>query len=217
MRVALFGGTFDPIHCGHLAAARAAREALRLDQVHFIPSGRPPHRRDGITGYEHRYTMVALACAGEPAFVPSLIERPEAAARQRVHYSILTVRRFSRRLGPDDRLFFIIGADAFLEFRTWRKWRELLNATDFIVISRPGFPLERIPEVLPREVRRGEAEPAAPLYEIPLRRTSVWVLAGVEQPVSATEIRRRAAAGKSIAGLAPPPVAEYILKTGLYT
>ena len=216
MRIALFGGTFDPIHCGHLAAARAARDALRLDQVHFIPSGRPPHRRDEITCYEHRYTMVALACAGEPAFVPSLLETPQAA-RHRVHYSILTVRRFRRRLGKDDRLFFIIGADAFLEFRTWRKWRELLNATDFVVISRPGFPLESIPEVLPRDMRRREVRPVLPLYEIPLRRTSVWVLAGVEQPVSATDIRQRAAAGKSIAGLVPPAVADYILKLGLYS
>lgn len=114
MKVALFGGTFDPIHCGHLSAARAAREILGLDRVYFVPSGRPPHRtRQRLSAFEHRYAMVALACNGDPSFISCDAESPSVRG---VHYSIRTVRRFRKRLAPADHLFFIIGADAFLEF-----------------------------------------------------------------------------------------------------
>lgn len=215
MNVALFGGTFDPIHCGHLSAARAARERFALDRVYFIPAGRPPHRPgDHLTPFEHRYAMVALACAGEPAFVPSLAESP---SRRGVHYSIQTVRRFRRELGAADRLFFLIGADAFLELRTWRQWRSLLDSADFVIVSRPGFLLSRVAQVLPADLLRGPLASGAGLAEgFRLRRTTVWVLSGVWEPVSATEVRRRARSRKSLAGLVPPVVAEYIVRQQLY-
>ncbi len=215
MNVALFGGTFDPIHCGHLSAARAARERFELDRVYFIPAGRPPHRLGNrLTAFEHRYAMVALACAGEPAFVPSLAESP---ARRGVHYSIETVRRFRRELGARARLFFLIGADAFLELPSWRQWRALLDRANFLIVSRPGFPLERVAQVLPAELVRGRtANGPVQAQGFRLRQTTAWVLADVWEPVSATEVRRRASKGESLTGLAPPLVADYITQQRLY-
>ncbi len=220
MNVALFGGTFDPIHCGHLSAARAARDLFSLDCVHFIPAGRPPHRGRGpLTAFAHRYAMVALACAGERGFAASLAEAPSGRPGK-VNYSIDTVRRFRRPLAPSDRLFFIVGADAFLDFRTWRDWRRLLNAADFLIVSRPGFPLDRVKQVIPGELlrdRRAGSKPAPDqVQEFRLRRTTAWLLAGVWEPVSATEVRRRARAGKSLSGLVPEAVAEYVSRQGLY-
>lgn len=237
MNIALFGGTFDPIHCGHLSAARAARDRFALDRVHFVPAGRPPHRhRERLTAYEHRYAMVALACAGEPGFCASLAESP---AHRGASYSIRTVRRFRRQLAATDRLFFLAGADAFLELRSWREWRPLLGLVNFLVISRPGFPLHKVAQVIPPDLLRaggaGQGGPALPartgapdsgtpgatgsdfeVREFPLRRSCAWVLTGVWEPVSATEVRRRAREGKSLAGLVPPGVADYIAKQQLY-
>ena len=146
MNIGLFGGTFDPVHSGHLAAARSACERFALDRVYFIPAGAPPHKSRHAS-FEHRYAMVALACAGEPRFVPSPVEAP---APGRPSYSILTVRRFRRELGPGAELYFLIGADAFLDIRSWQQWRALLDAAHFLVISRPGFDLAQVETVLPR-------------------------------------------------------------------
>ena len=216
MNVALFGGTFDPIHCGHLSAARAARKRFALDFIYFIPAGRPPHRVcDRLTRFEHRYAMVALACAGQPGFLPSLAESPSTRG---VNYSIRTVRRFRRELGPADRLFFLIGVDAFLEFRTWRQWRQLLDSANFLIVSRPGFPLQRVEQVFPPELLCGRSAAPGPgeVEEFRLRRTSAWVLPGVRESVSGTEARRRARSRQSLAGLAPSVVAEYITQQRLY-
>ena len=110
LRLGLFGGTFDPIHNGHLAVARAARRRFRLDRVYFVPCGRPPHKdRPGLSDFLHRFTLVALACAGEPGFVPSLLEAgPDLGGRRR-SYSIDTVRRLRRRYGPRARIYFLLG------------------------------------------------------------------------------------------------------------
>lgn len=238
MNIALFGGTFDPIHCGHLSAARAARHHFALDQIHFIPAGRPPHRQgDEVTAFEHRYAMVALACAGEPAFVPSLAEAP---SRRGPSYSITTVRKFRRQLGAADRLFFIVGVDAFLEIKTWRQWRSLLTGANFLIVSRPGFPLRRVAQVFPADLlleRRAVAAGSGrvnrplpggvnpplrrqgtlqPIEEFHLRGSTASVLSGVWVPVSATEVRRRARHRKDLAELVPEPVAEYIAKQHLY-
>ncbi len=237
MKVALFGGTFDPIHGGHLSAARAARDIFSLDRVHFVPAGRPPHRRrQPLSPFEHRYAMVALACAGEPGFVPSLVEAPAARG---VHYSIRTVKRVRRTLSRSDELFFIVGADAFLEFRTWWQWRALLNAVNLIIVSRPGFDLEAVRHVIPAELIRRDAGQAGavPLrgtgpeargrwrrrpavagnvHEVRLLRTTAHILAGVMQPVSATEVRGLARDGGDFSHLVPPSVADYIRKQHLY-
>lgn len=217
MNVGLLGGTFDPVHCGHLAVARAARDRFALDRVYFVPAGRPPHRgHSRLTPYEHRYAMVALACAGEPNFVPSAAEGP---SRRGPSYSIHTVRRFRRELGTDTRLFFIVGADAFLEFRTWRQWRQLLAAAVFVIASRPGFSLDQIRRVFPKEdLRFSRPSPGSQqVTEFVLRDDSAWVMTDLASEVSGTDVRRRGRARETLAGLVPEVVAEYIAKESLYS
>jgi nicotinate-nucleotide adenylyltransferase len=222
--IALLGGAFDPIHVGHLAVARAALRRFRLDAVHFLPSGRPPHKpEEELSAFEHRYAMVALACAGEPRFVPSLAEA-DISGSGRFFYTIDTVRRYRRQLaGTETRLYFITGADAFLQIRTWKEYRALLDACDFIVAHRPGFGIDAVADVIPPELL---ARPAAEAKQrtgsaaregsIALRRTTVHMLRTVSSKVSSTEIRRRRKKGQSIRGLVPARVADYIEKQALY-
>lgn len=205
-RIGLFGGTFDPIHNGHLAVARAARRRFRLDHIYFVPCGRPPHKdRLGLSDYLHRFVMVALACAGEPGFRPSPVEGgPDLRGRRR-SYSIDTVRRLSRRYGPGARLYFLLGVDAFLYLPTWKKFRWLVQLCDFIVAARPGFAWSRARRVLP-VVERARAGARQPVHFLPEVRVAV----------SATAIRRAARGGRGLRGQVPPAVADYIEKMGLY-
>ena len=214
MNIAIFGGTFDPIHSGHLRAARAAARRFRLDRILFIPSGTPPHKiRDRLTPFAHRYAMVALACGGDRRFEPSLLEAPKRDGRP--HYSIETVRRLKRRLGPRDRIFFLIGADAFLDLPHWKQFRKLFDLVNFIVVSRPGFRNGEIWKALPPEqvAARGKRSASQPIR---LRRTTVYVLSGVNSPVASHEIRQAVKAGRSVTGLVPPLVEQYISKEALY-
>jgi nicotinate-nucleotide adenylyltransferase len=223
--IALFGGVFDPIHSGHLAVARAAVRRFRLDAVHFIPTSRPPHKTLGtITPFAHRYAMTALACAGYRRFFPSLAEA-DASGTGRFFYTIDTVRRFRRQLaGRPTRLYFITGADAFLQIRTWKDYQALLDSCNFIVAHRPGFPVDRLAEVIPAELLARQRSSAMPLAQkagragavIALRRTKVHVLQTVSSDVSSTEIRLRRKQGRSIRGLVPPLVEEYMEKQALY-
>ncbi len=212
MNVALFGGTFDPVHSGHLAAARAAMKTFRLDQIHFVPSSVPPHKRNRpLTEFAHRYAMVALACAGVPQFFPSLMEAP-GANDSHPNYSIVTVRKTAAALAPGDRLYFLIGADAFREIAEWHEPVALLDSCDFIIASRPGFAIREIQAVIPAELRGGEATETS----LALRRTCVHLLNTVEADISSSAIRRLASEGKPLAGLVPDGVAEYIQKAGLF-
>ena len=130
MRIAIFGGTFDPVHSAHLEMARRAADQYRLDRVLFIPAGNPPHKHADAS-YEDRYRMVELACAADPRFVASRIE--EGAGKS---YSIDTIERvMAANTGA---LFFIIGSDAFAEIQTWRRWEDVIRAVEFIVVARPG-------------------------------------------------------------------------------
>jgi nicotinate-nucleotide adenylyltransferase len=213
MNIALFGGTFDPIHAGHVQAARAAAGEFRLDQVLFIPTGKPPHKHgDRLTSFPQRYGMVVLACAGDARLVPSLLEAPTPEGKP--CYSIDTVRKVRRSLHKSDRLFFLIGVDAFLELPNWKEYRRLLDLVDFIVVSRPGFDANEIRKVVPEEMTRsgGAGRPDM----IRLRRSTLHVLRGVHMPVASHDIREAIAAGRSVTGLVPPLVEEYILKEGLY-
>ena len=218
-KIALFGGSFDPIHVGHLAVARAAQRRFQLDEVHFIPSGRPPHKhRHILAPFPHRFAMVALACADHPHFVASLAEAgPDLSGRQ-VFYSLETVRHFRRVFHqPGDRLFFILGADSFLEIPTWKEYEALLNSCDFIVASRPGFRTDALRLVIPPELLGRPAPGARPdSRSIALRRTTVRLLDTVTSHVSATEVRRRQRHGQPIHGLVPVRVEEYIGKQALY-
>lgn len=220
-RIALFGGSFDPIHDGHLAAATAAQRRFHLDAVHFIPSGRPPHKaRHELAPYLHRYAMVSLACAEHLHFVASDAEAgPEGSGRQ-VHYSVDTVRHFRHEFGrAHDHLYFLLGVDAFLEIPTWKSYETLLNSCDFIVVSRPGFRMAPLRLVIPPELlARPDASRSSPdPRTIALRKSSVYLLDTVSSSVCSTEVRRRVHHGQSIHGLVPARVEEYIFKQALYT
>ena len=214
MNIALFGGTFDPIHTGHLKAARAAARRFRLNRILFVPSGNPPHKiGNHLTPFEHRFAMVSLACAEDPRFVPSLLEAPTASGRPQ--YSIATIRKKRRLLKRSDKLFFLIGVDAFLDLPHWKSYREILELVDFIVVSRPGYPNRKIAETVPPSMIRRTAH-GADKRAIHLRRSVVHIVRGIDAPVASSDIRDAVSAGRRLAGLVPPLVEEYIRKEGLY-
>src|SRR5579863_5027264 len=152
MNIGLFGGTFDPVHRGHLALARAARERCKLSRILFVPANIPPHKqREPLSAFAHRYAMVALATAQEKGFEPSLVEAPEDAdaarprkggkekAREEApNYTIDTVKRLKRMFKKSDRLFLLMGIDAFDEIAKWHQAEELFRECEFVVASRPG-------------------------------------------------------------------------------
>lgn len=195
MNAAIFGGTFDPVHRGHLAVARAAARRFRLDRIYFVPADLPPHKqKKPITPFLDRYAMLALALAGEERFVASAAEY--AAGARRPNYTILTVARFRRLLKRGDRLYLLVGADQFRDLGTWYRARALVRVVEIIVATRPGAPLAEGWKKLPVGARVSVLE--------------------TREPVSATAIRRRAARGRPLGRLVPPAVADYIRKTGLY-
>lgn len=187
MRLAIFGGTFDPIHQAHLTIAQKAVECFHLDRVLLVPAAHPPHK-SGVThtAYEHRLRMAELACQGRPHLEVSRLE--EGTER---NFSIDTIQRVKAQLASGDELFFLIGADAFAEIRTWRRWQSVAAAVRFLVVSRPGVS-----------------------YSIPSE-ASVERLDSVELPISSSQIRRALAAGQR-PGEVPPAVLQYILEWGLY-
>ncbi len=240
MNIALFGGTFDPVHRGHLAIARAARERFDLRTIYFIPADIPPHKqKTPVSAFEHRYCMVALATAGEKGFVSSLLEAPpryqnvvrfrDNAERHARHdaepggpsYSIDTVRRVRQTLPRSARLFFLIGIDAFREIATWREPLALFREVEFIVASRPGFSLAEVAKSLPEPLRpRQEAmtvfKKAPARGDLVLPGATIHLLEGVTVRVSATDIRKAARGKRPLARYVGEPVAEYIRKQGLY-
>ena len=212
MKIALFGGTFDPVHSGHIAAARAAQEAFSLDQILFIPARIPPHKRTRhLTAFPHRHAMVALACAGIAGFVPSILES-RGVGEGEPNYSIVTVRRMLSQLSAGDEMYFLIGADAFLEIGTWKEPVALLDSTNFIIVSRPGFAIARAVEVLPEELKPQQISDQC----IQLRRSCLHLLRTVEADISSSRIRELASQGKSLGGMVPAAVEEYIHKLSLY-
>lgn len=187
MKIAIFGGTFDPIHSAHLTVAREAAHQFALDRVLFIPAAHPPHKTEStIASYEDRYRMVALACAGEPNFEASRLEEGD-----RKSYSILTIQRLRATLSPGDELYFIIGADAFAEIVSWHRWRDVISETAFIVVTRPGH-----------------------RYQLP-EGARVFRLDTLALPVSSSEIRQSLASGADSAEV-PSNVLAYIRRHGLY-
>jgi len=223
-RIALFGGSFDPIHSGHLSVARAADRRFNFDEIHFIPASRPPHKlKQHLAPFPHRFAMVALACSEHPHFVPSLTEAGEDFSGSQLHYSVDTVRYFRHTFhGHGDRIFFIIGADAFLDIPMWKEYETLLGLCDFSVANRPGIGIEALrlvipPDLIVRADAKKESEARHPSQIVAqLQRTTVYLLENVASEVSATDTRRRANRAQSIHGLVPSRVEEYILKQGLY-
>jgi nicotinate-nucleotide adenylyltransferase len=222
MNVALFGGTFDPVHLGHLAVARAAASQFDLKRVYFVPAFIPPHKSvQPITAFGHRYAMVALATTGEKMFVPSLLESPEHRPQHGANYSIDTIRNFKPTLGKSDRLFFLIGIDAFLEISTWREPEALLREAEFIVVSRPGFSLADVGAALPEKLRPSEEVTKAMCKhpakgDIVLSGATIHLLEGVAEKISATQIRSAAERNRPLDKLVGGAVADYMRKQGLY-
>ncbi len=197
--IGLMGGTFDPIHMGHLVTAEEARQQFDLQHVIFVPAGIPPHKdHKTISLPEHRFMMTTLAVMSNPAFIVSRYEIDQ----QKPTYTIDTVRHFAKSQGPEPNIYFITGADAILEIFTWKDYEELLHLCTFIAVTRPGYSLEHFHETLGRNCPQMKEK--VHLIEIP-------ALA-----VSSTFIRNRVALGKTIKYLTPEPVEQYINKMELY-
>lgn len=218
MKIAFFGGTFDPVHRGHLAVARAAAEKFGLSAIYFAPADIPPHKQKRkLTDFQHRFAMLALATAEDKRFIPSLLD----AHTGRPNYSVETVRRLKSSLKDSDRLYFLIGMDAFQDISTWRQPEELLRECEFIVAARPGYSLGDVGRALPEALRPPEpvlrALSKRPAGTIELPGATIHLLEEVRERVSSTQIR--AAAQKSVKQLSryvAQPVAEYIKKEHLY-
>ncbi len=199
LNIGLMGGTFDPIHMGHLVTAEEARQQFDLDYVIFVPTGTPPHKeKEAISLPEHRYLMTSLAVMSNPSFFVSRIEIDQAEPT----FTIDTVKHFACGKDPAPEVFFITGADAILEIFTWKDYEELLQICTFIAVSRPGYSLDHFHETLDRTCP--ESKHKVHLLEIP-------ALA-----VSSTFIRERVTLSKTIKYLTPEPVEQFIKKHGLY-
>jgi nicotinate-nucleotide adenylyltransferase len=225
MNIGLFGGTFDPVHRGHLALAREAMQRCKLHNVLFVPANVPPHKLSRpLAPFAHRYAMLALATAAEKAFVPSLLEAPEDGAtskKEKPNYTIDTIRRLKQSLKNSDRLFLLIGMDAFADIAKWHQAEALFRECAFIVAGRPGYSLADIANALPQTLRpRAEVmkpfQKQAPTGDLVLPGVTIHLMGDLHQPASATAIRQAAASGKSLGKFLDPQVAEYIRKTGLY-
>lgn len=181
----LFGGTFDPIHNAHIEIARAAADRFDTAKILFVPAAHPPHKPGGaMASFEDRVRMAELACAVDPRFEVSRIEEGESRS-----YSILTIEKLkSHCFAP---LYFLIGADAFREIRTWHRWQDVVASVEFIVVTRPGA-----------------------TWEVPLG-AMVHELPGLNLPVSSSDVRRQLAEGASDVPV-PTPVLAYIREHGLY-
>jgi nicotinate-nucleotide adenylyltransferase len=219
--VALYGGSFDPVHLGHLAVARAAAKKFKLERVYFVPADvQPLKAQQRVTNFYHRYAMLALALAGEQRFLPSLLEAPEIvrASGQPASYSVETVARMRARLKSGTRLYFLIGMDAFEYIAQWRSAVELLRSVEFIIASRPGFPLEDVARALPDELHPNE-DGRRQLLEtgsLETKGVRIHLLPDVNEDVSATAIRQAALHGDGLEALVPQAVAAYIAKLNLY-
>ena len=228
MNIGLFGGTFDPVHRGHLALARAAMERCKLHRIYFVAANLPPHKqRQSHTPFAHRFAMLALATAAEKAFVPSLLEAPEENATSRKdrvekpNYTINTVLRLKQSFKNSDTLFLLVGMDAFAEIAQWHKAEALFRECEFIVAGRPGYSLADVANALPESLRP-RAEVTRPFHkqavmgDLVLPGVRLHLISDLHQPASATAIRQAAAAGKALGRFLDPAVAEYIKKVGLY-
>lgn len=198
-RLGVMGGTFDPIHYGHLVAAAAAAEEFALEQVVFVPAGQPPHKQpEAVSDSGHRYLMTVLATVANERFTVSRvdIDRPGPS------YTVDTLAELHRRYTSDTELYFITGADAMLQILQWKDGASLFELCHFIAATRPGYGLSRLKSVL---------GPIADRFADRIHPLQVPALA-----ISSTDIRRRVREGRSARYLLPDPVWHYIMKNGLY-
>jgi nicotinate-nucleotide adenylyltransferase len=208
-RIGLLGGTFDPIHCGHLDAAGAADAALGLSELWAVPSHIPPHRTQPDASGYHRFAMVALAIAGRPRWRASDIELIDAAPS----FTSATLGRLHDAGYAPTELFFIVGADAFADIAGWRDYPAVVDRAHFVVISRSGLTVTELSHRLPALAPRMTTPSSSALR---LHTPAIFLIDAVTADVSSTMIRSRCAAGQPIAGLVPAAVEQYIQQQGLY-
>jgi nicotinate-nucleotide adenylyltransferase len=202
MTLGLLGGTFDPIHNGHVAAAAAAQRALGLDAITLIPSHIPPHRHDpvGATS-EQRFEMTRLAASEHPGWSASRIELD----REGPSFTYDTLVTLSEGGSKSTQIFFITGADAFAEIATWSRYPAVLDLANFVVVSRPGITLDSLRARVPSA------------FDRPSALTRVILVDAPTPDISSTDIRRRVRAGESLSGVVPDSVARYIAAHRLYS
>ena len=212
-RVGILGGTFDPVHYGHLAVAEAVRRALALSSILFVPAFLPPHKPTyAISAFAHRAAMLELAVAGEAGFFVSRLE----AQRVGPSFSIDTLKALRGLLGPEAELFFITGMDAFAEIHTWKANRELLDHASFVVIGRPDHCQQSCGQTVAANF------PGYTFVEVHGRwqgkpgQGAIYPVAMAPIKVSSTEIREAIRQGRSVRELVPASVADYIEAQGLY-
>ena len=211
-RLGIQGGTFDPIHYGHLRLAEEVGETLNLEHVYLIPAALPPHKgQRKVSPFQHRLEMTRIASAESPLLKVLDLE----ARREGFSYSIETLKTFHRMVQPDLDLHFVLGMDAFLEIETWKDYRSLFHYAHFVVIQRPGFPSDILESFLPTlgvafAKKNGENRFVAPSgYEVICMEATLM-------DISSTKIREKVAAGKSIRFLVPEAVKTYIDHNHLY-
>lgn len=213
-RIGLFGGTFNPIHSGHLRAAEIVQKRLNLEKILFIPSYIPPHKdSEEIASPADRLKMVELALHSHPHFIPSSIE-VDAEERS---YSIITLGKI-KKLYPNARIFFILGIDAFLEIDTWKNHEQVLEQCFFVVISRPGFRLEDAEAVvlsISREIMCVLPE-SENVNEDMLRTRRIFLVPIDALDIASTRIREKIKRGESIQKMVPEEVDTYIQRNNLY-
>jgi len=213
-RIGVLGGTFDPIHHGHLAAARSAERALRLHQLWFIPSARPPHRSDPPhASFPARLGMLQQAIGESPGWQTCDLESRRAGPS----FTFDTLVALQDQ-GPDrkalspSQIFFIIGADAFAEIESWHRYPDVLEQAHFVVITRPGYELETLRQRLPPLASRMVDVPQDADFDTP----HIFLVSSLTPNVSSSDIRRRLQVGEPIEGLVPTAVAAYISQHHLY-
>jgi nicotinate-nucleotide adenylyltransferase len=205
MRIAILGGTFDPIHNGHLAAAQSVAETFQVDELHFVPAFTPPHKTSrGITSPFHRFAMVALATVSIERFRTSTIEVDALEKR----YTVETLESM-KRTDPGVELLFVIGTDMYQEIESWRDYRRLFELAHLVIVNRPGFPFRE--DVAPFQILREKKAVALP------EKMGVFYLPFVQQPISSTVIRNDRRRGANVSQWLPPLVWSYIEKNKLYT
>ena len=212
MRLGILGGTFNPIHLGHLRAAEEIGEDLGLQKIYLIPAGIPPHKTpDPLAGFSHRLEMVRLASSLSPLLEAWDIE----GKRPGLSYSIETLRLFHATFGPHLELFFIAGIDAFLEIQTWKKYRELFEYASFVVINRAGYDARELPGFLTTLDVGFTWDPKGRRFCHPSG-NSLLQRETTVMDISASRIREMVAEGRSIHFLVPEAIREYIETFGLY-
>ncbi len=217
-RTAIYGGTFDPVHSGHLEVAKQVASLFELDEVLFVPAQLAPHKQGrDVTLALHRYAMLALATQNEPQLLVSMFEIESSD----VGYTVETLTHFQKELGDSAELFFLMGADSWSEITTWREWERVLTMTDHIIVTRPGYPVTSThvgPTVANRVIDlRGQGRDGVS-RALDTTENRIYVTDAAVVEVSATEIREAVQKGRSeqLGTLVPGAVADYINKYGLY-